>query len=343
MKAPTHRLCPLSFAASLLLLFAVVAAAQDAPPPTQTFPLTDGSALVEQGAKAQPAEYLGRKAVRLNRDVPDSDGFAIVKGTIFRDGSIDVDLATVPVQPPGGARPGFVGVAFRIGQSPSHYECFYLRPGNSVADDQARRNHSVQYAASPGYGWEKLRRTWPFIYESWSDLQPLAWTHVRLEVQGRKAQIFLNGSPHPSLIVDGLKGDELDGPVALWTYSEEDSYFSNLKIENAKPDPIQNGGEIAGTWDTAFFTDAGGFSGTLKLVREDNSIAGIYSGPLGPDQPVYGAWRNGYVELTFSGTWPDQPGAVTATLAGWVDGDAANGRVKVEGRADGRWTATRQK
>jgi hypothetical protein len=116
-----------------------------------------------------------------------------------------------------------------------------------------------------------------------------------------------------------------------------------MKIENAQPAPLHNSGEIAGTRDTAFLIDAGGLGGTLKLVRQDSSVAGIYSGPLGPDQPVYGTWRNGYVELTFSGTWPDQPGAVTATLAGWVDGDAANGRAKVEGRADGRWTATRQK
>ena len=30
---------------------------------------------------------------------------------------------------------------------------------------------------------------------------------------------------------------------------------------------------------------------------------------------------------------------VIATFAGWIDGDSAKGRVKVEGRADGRWAA----
>jgi len=125
-----------------------------------------------------------------------------------------------------------------------------------AAPQDARCNQSVQYVASPGYGWEKTPPSVPSIYESWTDLQPLAWTHLRLEVHGRKAQIFLNGSPHPSLIVDGLKGDELDGPVALWTYSEEASYFSNMKIENAQPAPLHNSGEIAGTRDTAFLIDA---------------------------------------------------------------------------------------
>ena len=81
----------------------------------------------------------------------------------------------------------------------------------------------------------------------------------------------------------------------------------------------------------------------MKLVREGSTVVGIWAGALGPDQPVNGAWRDGYVELSFSGTWPEQPGAVTATLDGWVDGDSAGGRMKVEGRADGRWSAVRKK
>ena len=77
-----------------------------------------------------------------------------------------------------------------------------------------------------------------------------------------------------------------------------------------------------------------GFGGTLKLVRQDSNLVGIWSGGLGPDQQVSGTWRDGYVELAF---WklgreiPAQPNTVTATFAGWVDGDAAKGRVKVEG------------
>lgn len=326
-----------------LLLFGSLAFAADTPPASQSFALTDPSALVLQGAKADAGEYLGRKAVRLSVSGPDNGGYAIVKGTNFHDGSIDVDLATNPEEPPGGGRPGFVGIAFRIGQDPSHFECFYLRPGNAVADDQARRNHAVQYVSEPHYSWEKLRRTWPFIYEAWADLTPLAWTHVRIDVHGRQAKLFLNSSPKPSLVVDGLKGEDLEGPVALWTYSGEDSWFANLKIENAAPSAVKNGSDAAGTWDVQFLTDAGGLPGTFKLVRQDASIGGFYTGALGPNQQVFGTWRDGYIELTFSGVWPDEPGTVTATLAGWVDGDQAAGRVKVEGRADGRFVATRQK
>jgi hypothetical protein len=329
---------------SMLCLSTVVAGQQAVVPAAlQSFPLTDASSLVAQGVTAQPVEYRGRKAIRLTRDEPDSDGFAIIKDTSFRDGTIDVDLATNPIQRPGARRPGFVGVAFRVRSDLSHYEVFYLRPGNAEADDQAMRNHSVQYVAAPHFGWETLRRHWPFVYESWADLHPGEWTHVRIDVHGRQARLFVNGSPNPSLIVDGLKGEDLQGSVALWTYSEEESYFSNLTVSNAKPEPVENGGEIAGTWNVRFLTDAGAPQGILKLVRADNTVTGIFSGDLGPSQTVSGVWRDGYVELTIAGTWPDEPGTVIMSLAGWVDGDTATGRARIDGRADGRWIAERQK
>ncbi len=86
----------------------------------------------------------------------------------------------------------------------------------------------------------------------------------------------------------------------------------------------------------------------MNLAREGTHVKGSWSGAFGKEQPVSGTWRNGYVELTFNGMWPgerqdDKPAPVTATMAGWIDGDAAKGRVRLEGRADGQWTAARQK
>jgi hypothetical protein len=318
--------------------------ADAAVPASQTFTLSDTKDLVvEPGVKAEAVEYRGRKAVRLTREAVDQSAMALVNGTDFRDGTIEVDVATKVTTPPGGRRPGFTGVAFRVGDDAAHYELFYLRPGNSSAEDQAMRNHAVQYVSAPGFGWEKLRRQWPFIYESWADLKLDEWTKVKIDVRGRVAKLYVNGSDKPSLIVDGLKGDGLQGAVGLWGYTGEEAYFSNLRISNAKPEAVENGGDAAGTWEVTCGTDAGGFPGTMKLVRQDGSLAGIWSGGMGPDQAVSGTWRDGYVELSFSGTWFDQPGTVTATLAGWIDGDSAGGRMKVQGRADGRWSAVRKK
>jgi hypothetical protein len=311
-------------------------------PAAQSFALTDGNDLTVTGGKAETSEYQGRKAVRLTTSKEDS--FAFLNGIQFQDGTIEADIAIKVLTPAGVRMPGFVGIAFRASTDASHYDMFYLRPRNSHADDQAMRNHSVQYVAAPGFDWYKLRREWPWIYESYTDLQPEGWNKVKIEVRGRTAKLYLNGSENPSLIVDGLKGEDLRGSVALWGYSGEEAYFSNVKVIPAPAEAVTNDGEASGTWEVKFSSDYGKYEGSMNLHRDGNALKGTWTGGFGQDLPVSGTWRNGYVELTFNGTWPgDKPAPATATLAGWVDGDAAKGRMKVEGRADGQWTALRKK
>lgn len=48
--------------------------------------------------------------------------------------------------------------------------------------------------------------------------------------------------------MDGLKGEDLQGPVALWGYTGEEAYFSNRRITNAKPEPLENSADATGTW-----------------------------------------------------------------------------------------------
>jgi hypothetical protein len=312
----------------------------------QSLSLADVASLSVAGGKVEPAEYLGRKAVRLTTSSEDSDIFAYVNGSAIQDGVIEVDMAVKITTPPGVRMPGFSGVAFRARPDGSRYDMFYFRPRNALSDDQAMRNHSVQYVAKPGYDWYPLRRQWPWIYESWADLKPETWTHVKIELHGRSARLFINGSDSPSLVVNGLKGEDLSGGVALWGYPGEESYFSNLRVIPAKPLPMHNDGEAAGRWKVTFSSDYGKFEGTMELHRESKAITGKWSGDFGKDLNVTGTWRDGYVELAFSGNWQEDPKAVpvpaTATLAGWIDGDSAAGRMKVEGRADGQWTAARQ-
>ena len=208
------------------------------------------------------------------------------------------------------------------------------------------RNHSVQYTSEPDFGWEKLRRAWPSVYEGHEELQTETWMKVKIDVKGRAARLYISGAEQPSLVVDGLKGEDLRGGVALWAYQGEEAYFSNVRITNATPLPVKNGSEASGDWQVKCSTDAGSMQGAVELKRDGNRVTGTWSGELGKDRSITGTWRNGYVELSFSGDWPlDDKGAVApavATLAGWIDGDSAGGRMKVEGRADGRWTATRK-
>jgi hypothetical protein len=311
----------------------------------QTFALSDAKDLVLVNVKAEAADYRGRKAVRLTKDT-EKDGFALLRGTDFQDGTIEADIALKITTPPGVRMPGFVGIAFRARPDASHYELFYLRPGNSHAEDQAMRNHSVQYVSAPDFPWERLRRQWPWVYESHTELQTETWMKVKIEVKGRSAKLYINGSEQPSLMVDGLKGEDLHGGVALWGYQREEAYFSNLRITPATPAAVKNGSEASGIWQVKCGTDAGPFEGELQLKREGAKVTGTWSGELGKDKPVTGAWRDGYVELSFPVEWPTEKQGVvenaTATLEGWIDGDSAGGRARVAERADGRWMATRK-
>jgi hypothetical protein len=340
----------LALALPLLLFAPATSRSQNspgaAPPVEQTFALTDTAALSVTGGKAESVEYLGRRSVRLVAQ-GNSDVFAYVNGSSIQDGVIEFDFAVKITTPPGVHMPGFTGLAFRARADGSHYDMFYLRPRNALSDDQAMRNHSVQYIAKPGYDWYLLRRQWPWIYESWADLKPETWTHVKIEIHGRSARLFVNGSDSPSLVVNGLKGEDLQGGVALWGDSDEESYFSNLRVSPSIPLPIQNGGEAAGTWHVTFPSDYGAYQGVMNLHRDGRAITGTWTGAFGKDLAVTGTWRDGYVELTFTGGWQEDatsaPVPAPVTLAGWIDNGKAAGRMKVEGRADGPWTADRNK
>jgi len=336
----------LKYSTAVIVLTANCLLAQ-APGHPQTFPLQDTKGLVAPKVNTQAVTYLGRKSVRVSMEGEDHDGLVLLPGTDFQDGVIEADIALKAKVPPGVRFPGFVGIAFRVRPDASHYELFYLRPGNSDGADQAMRNHTVQYTSAPDYGWYRLRREWPSIYESHAELAMETWTKVRIEVAGRTAKLYLNGSSKPSLVVDGLKGEDLHGAIGLWGYTDEEAYFSNVRITPATPQALKNESDVAGAWEMRYASDAGAMGASMELQRDGANVTGTWSGPLGEALPITGTWRDGYVELSFAGEWPKEsrqgaPGPVTAFMSGWIDGDSGKGRMRVEGRSDGAWVAKRK-
>jgi len=184
--------------------------------------------------KAEPVTYLGRTAMRVSdagaQELDDGGRFAVVPGSSFQDGTIEVKLSgdTYP-DAPAGAR-GFVGIAFRMNAERSHFECFYLRPKNGRAEDQLQRNHSVQYISIPGFGWEKLRTETPGKYESYADLVPGQWTQVKIQVAGSRARLYVNGAEQPALVVNDLKQAPVNGAIALWVGPGTIAHFAELKV-----------------------------------------------------------------------------------------------------------------
>jgi len=189
--------------------------------------------------KADMVTYKGRRALHMLNDdstmgargPSGGESLAIVKGSDFKDGTIEVDLVGMPRQGSNSQSRGFIGIAFRIQGDVEKFENFYLRFTNARSDDQVRRNHSTQYSSFPDYPWSRLRQENPGVYESYVDIEEKAWTTVKVVVSGTKAQLYVNGADQPCLIVNDLKLGESHGPVALWTGSDTEAYFSNLRIK----------------------------------------------------------------------------------------------------------------
>jgi len=161
-----------------------------------------------------------------------------------------------------------------------------------------------------------------------------AGTRARVEVHGRDAKLFVNGSENPSLIVNGLKGEDLKGGIALWGYAGEEAYFSNVRVVPAEPEHVANDGEASGGWGVEFASNYGKYKGSMDLHREGNVISGVWSGDFGQNLPISGTWRKGYIELTFNGTWPRSRCRRQRHLP---DGLTGFGQGTHEGGGTGRW------
>jgi hypothetical protein len=187
-------------------------------------------ALTPHRVKVESVDYQGKRAVRLVEDktVPNGEAYAVVKGTEFRNGTIEVELAGRPAEGAATAARGFIGIAFRLRDD--KFEYIYLRPTNGRADDQVRRNHSTQYSSFPDFDFAKARQQAPEKYESYVDLEPGAWTRYRIVVEGTSARLFVHGATQPCLIVNDLKLGDASGGVALWIGPGTEGYFTGLRV-----------------------------------------------------------------------------------------------------------------
>lgn len=188
-----------------------------------------------QNVAITQASHKGRNAVRVmaSAGAANASSYAQIKGATFGNGTIEVDVAGQLAPGVEGAARGFIGIAFRL-QGDGRYEYIYLRPTNGRADDQVRRNHSTQYSSHPDFDFARSRREAPEKYESYVDLQAGEWTKFKIEIDGRKARLYVHGADQPCLIVNDLRLDAQEGGVALWVGPGTDGYFSNLKITDKK-------------------------------------------------------------------------------------------------------------
>jgi hypothetical protein len=191
--------------------------------------------LVASQVYMTPMKMDGQNVIRVIMDSSiklfDQPTFVKLKDMNFTDGTIEVRvLSKFLPNSPDWAR-GFIGVVFRVSGDDQNFESFYLRPSNGRADDQIRRNHSVQYFSYPGFAFDRMRKDFPEKYESYADMEMNKWIKMKIVVKGQKAQLFLDDNPQPCLVVNDLKhGATGAGSIGLWVGNFTEGYFSDLKI-----------------------------------------------------------------------------------------------------------------
>jgi hypothetical protein len=159
-------------------------------------------------AGAKVVDHLDRQALM---------GAALLKDVEFEDGIIECDIAMK-----AGVR-SYPGIIFRM-QSMEEYERVYLRPHRSPLYDDA-----VQYI--PAFhgvdSWQLY--SGPGITAR-AVIPTERWVHMKIEVLGSQARVFLDNAPEPVLIIGDLKHGKTKGGLGLTTMGDGNSFFSNFSF-----------------------------------------------------------------------------------------------------------------
>jgi hypothetical protein len=178
----------------------------------QTLSVPPDSPRWDLQGEVKVADYQGRQCLLLD------GGVAVLKDFEMRDGVIDVDVATA-------AKHGFVGFDFRI--DGGNYEEVYFRQHESGLPD------ALQYTPVLNTG-----RNWQIFngpgFTGGVDIPRNEWFHLRLQVTGAQAKLYVKDLDRPALVMNDLKSGVQKGQVALYDLTGE-SCFSNFEIR-ATPD-----------------------------------------------------------------------------------------------------------
>lgn len=173
---------------------------------------------------AEVADHLGRPAL---------SGTAWLKDVEFADGIIEVDLAVDRAR-------AYPAVIFRK-QGDGEYEHIYFRPHRAGLYADA-----LQYAPSFNGvgGWQ--------LYSGPGFTAPVTlpqqqWVHVRIEIRGTQARVFVGDAAQPALVVDRLVRGAGKGALGLRSPRGGPARFSNFSCapddtlvfaEPAKTEPV---------------------------------------------------------------------------------------------------------
>jgi hypothetical protein len=182
----------------------------------ETFSLPADSPRWDLQGEAKVVDYDGRKCILLN------GGAATLKDFELRDGIVDVDVSTP-------AKRGFFGIQFRVAADGVNGEWVYLRQHKSGLPD------AMQYTPvlNSGLNWQIYNGPG---FTGAVDIPKNEWFHLRLQVVGAQAKLYVRDMNTPALVMTDLKSGIQKGQVALADLIGE-TYFSNFQVTTTPDAP----------------------------------------------------------------------------------------------------------
>jgi hypothetical protein len=182
----------------------------------ETIAIPPDSSRWDLQGEAKVIDYQGRKCLNLD------GGAALLKDFQMRDAVFDVDVTTSPMR-------GFFGFMFRLDKDGANGEEVYLRPHKSGLPD------ATQYTPILNTG-----RNWQIYngpgFTAGVDIPMQTWFHLRLEITGAHAKLYVKDMDKPVLEMTDLKSGIQKGQVALFDLIGA-TCFANFQVRTT-PDVI---------------------------------------------------------------------------------------------------------
>jgi len=215
----------------------------------------------ELEGQAKATEYQGRKCLSLD------GAAAVVKDFEMRDGVIDVDIATP-------AKRGFFGIQFRMDEKGANGEWIYLRQHKSGLPD------AMQYTPvlNTGANWQIYNGAG---FTGAVDIPRDVWFHLRLEVTGAQAKLYVKDMDKPALEMNDLKSGVQKGQIALYVLTGA-TYFSNFEVHTTPDVP----------WERHFPATPGGTITKWSISPDYDALARNLERPLSAAEASTIQWQD---------------------------------------------------
>ncbi len=200
-------------------------------------------------------------------------GTAVLGDVALLNGVIEVDLWA-------DGSPSYPGIQFRR-QAQGEAEEVYVRPHRSPNYPDA-----VQY--TPVFGGVSA---WQLYsgggYSAGADIPRGQWLHLKVEVQGGQARVFLGDGASPVLEVPHLVRTIAPGGIALSGARRPAALFSNFSYRTddgllfEPPPPQDTPPGVITDWELSLVLPAGSLS--RDRLPSDDELAGLAWRPVGPE------------------------------------------------------------